>query len=172
MSGAVTAVVAVAATAYSIYSSETAANEQEKALKKQAKLEKAAAKTEADNIREKGRRIAATQEASLSAAGVRLDDTGTSQALLTETTNLAEKDALAVLTTGANRAGLLQFQADAAASRGTSQAISSGLNFLSSSIGNYSKYQQSLRDTAMAQRTTKFSLLGADDTLKIDSNFQ
>lgn len=167
----VSAVVAVGGTAYSAVASADAADEQAKLQEEQAKQEQAAAQTEAEAIREKGQRVASSQNAALAASGVKLDDTGSSAALLTETKNLAEKDALAAITTGNNRATLLNAQANISRDKGTASLISGGLSAGSTLLGSANSFQKSTQGSKLASQInldtsklytskTKYSLLG------------
>jgi hypothetical protein len=183
MSGVTTAtIVAIAAVAvsaggaaYSAYSASEAAGEQADLQEKQAAMEKAAAETEANKIRDRGRRTQGAQEAALAASGVKLDGQGSSSALLSETTRLTESDALAVITGGNNRATLLKGEADISRGKGDAALISGGLNVASSLIGSYAAYQKSNQNSQQASLVRNSAstptLLGGSG-LKIDKAFQ
>ncbi|KAB0665654.1 hypothetical protein F6V25_07995 [Oryzomonas japonica] len=170
-------IIAIAATvasaggaAYSAYSQSEAADEQAKLQEEQAAQEKAAAEAEAAKIREKGQRTAAAQEAALAGSGVKLDANGSGGALLAETDKLTEQDALAALTTGNNRAKLLEGEAAISRDKATSSLISGGFNVGSSLIGGYNSYQKSKSNTNLAnslnadtfyqRKAPKYTLLG------------
>lgn len=126
------AAVAIVALAYSIASTEDAKRRQKHQLETQAAMEKEAAADEAENIRERGRRIAATQSATLAASGVKLTPDGTPQTILQETRDLTEKDALATLKYGAQRVSLLEQQSANVSAAAMNKNISATLNTASS----------------------------------------
>jgi hypothetical protein len=143
-------VLSAAGTGYNIYAQQKAARKEEKALEEQARQEREAATTEAQNVREKGRRLLASQRASLAASGVKLDEGGTGEALQQETRTLTERDALAVLKGGGNRASLLTARADMAGDRGTAAAISGGLNFAADAVNTVGASNRATAPTRQA----------------------
>jgi hypothetical protein len=145
-------VIAAAGAAYSGYAASEAADEQAALQEKQAAMEAAAAQSEADKIREKGRRVAATQEAALAGSGVKLDDQGSGGALLSETKRLTEQDALAAIAGGNNRATLLKDEAGISRSRGNAALVSGALNTASTLIGGVNAYQKSTQNTKLADK--------------------
>lgn len=136
------AVIAAGSTAYSAYASAEAADEQAELQDKQARMEEEAAASEADAIREKSKRLKANQTAALAAAGVKLDDSTTSGAILQETDRLSEQDALAVLKEGSNRAALLRGEADITRGKATATRVAGGLNTAATIAGGISSYQK------------------------------
>jgi len=168
--------LSMGSTIYGAVAAKDAADEQAALQDKQAQMELEAAQAEAGQIREKARRLKASQRAGLASAGVALDG-GTPDALLDETTRLSEQDAMAALSGGTNRAALLKDSASISRSKGNSALISGGLsaagNFVSglSSINkagvNNKKTDLELNSGALALTKTsrpKYSLLG-DTTL-------
>lgn len=151
-------VIAAGSAGYSAYAQNEAANKQADLQNEQAAQEKAAAVAEAGKIREKGVRIAASQEAALAGSGVKLDGQGSGGALLSETSRLAEQDALAAITGGNNRAKLLSGEADISRSKGQASLISGGLNVGSTLLGGYNKFQESKRSTAWADEMNSKTL--------------
>lgn len=147
--------ISAAGSAYAAVSASEAADETAKLQEEQAKQEQVAAQSEADLIRKKGRRVAGTQAAALAASGVRLDGQGSGSALLTETKTLAEQDALAAITGGANRATLLNDEAKISKDKATSTLIAGGMNTASTLLGGASAYQRSKQPAAQALNVPK-----------------
>lgn len=145
------AVVAAGSAVYSGVAASHAADKQAALQEEQAAMEQAAAEAEAAKIREKGQRVQAAQSATLAASGVKLDGQGSGGALLAETSRLAESDALAVITSGNNRAKLLEGEAEISKDRATSSLISGGLNATSTLLGGYNSYQKSTQNTQAAK---------------------
>lgn len=143
-------VIAAASTAYSAYAQSEAADEQAALQEEQARQEAAAGQSEAEKIRERGRRVAGTQAAALAASGVKLDDQGSGGALLTETKTLAEQDALAAITGGKNRASLLSGEANITRGKGQAALIAGGLNVASTLLGSANAFQRSTQNSKLA----------------------
>lgn len=135
-------VLATGSAIYSGVQQSKAADKQAELQDQQAAMEKAAGEAEAAKIREKGVRLQATQNVALAGSGVKLDGQGSGGALLSETTRLAESDALAAITGGKNRATLLQGEAAISRDKGNAALISGGLNATSTLLGGYNSYQK------------------------------
>lgn len=164
------AIVAAAGTAYSAHAASQAAKEQATQLARQAqmqaeqaRLEEEAGKDEAAHIRDKGRRIAAAQNVTMAASGVRLDGAGTSATLLAETDKLTEHDALAAIASGSNRSKLLMFQS----SQSMAESAASSRNAKTARIVGFLNAGSSLIAADNAERKSKqgsqqarFTLLG------------
>lgn len=157
-------VVAAGSATYSAVQQNKAEGRAENQMNQQAAMEKAAAEAEAANIREKGRRIQASQSVTLAASGVKLDGQGSGEALLSETTRLTEKDALAAITGGRNRATLLEGEAGMAADRGNAALVTGGLNVASTLIGGASNYQKSKQGSVAATNMNKKTSLDLGST--------
>lgn len=130
---------------------------------------------DAANTRERGARIASSQYAALSAAGVELDDTGTSKALLAETSRLTEKDVLSIMTTAHNQIKLLNMQKDALTHSqqkilmANSLVLNSAAAKVSSGVGQYLNSTNSSQaanqvtldaNSYYSNKIPKYSLLG------------
>lgn len=153
-------VIAAGSAAYQAYSASEAADEQEKVLNQQADMEKAAADSEAAQIREKGRRLKAAQTAQLAGAGVKIDDSGTAGAILQETDRLSEQDALAALREGENRASIIKGGAKVASGQSQAALIGGALGTAGTILGGVSSYQKA---TAGARTATT---LNTEETSK------
>jgi len=143
--------LSAAGTAYNAYQDYKAGKADEKLANEQARLESEAAAAEAGNIREKGRRLLASQRASLAGAGVKIDE-GSGDALQKETTRLTEQDALAVLKEGANRASLLRQQGKAAGQAATASLVSGALDVGSTVVSAANKYNRAKAPAATAAK--------------------
>ena len=143
-------VIAAGSTAYSAYAASEAADEQAKLQEKQAAMEMEAAQSEADQLREKGRRLKAAQTAQLAGAGTKVDG-GTAGALLEETDRLSEQDALAALREGGNRAELLRGGARISRSQSQAALIGGALSTAGTIMGGVASYQKA---TAGARAAT------------------
>lgn len=131
---AVAAVVSAGATIYKASEEEKAADKQNKLLKEQARQEREAGQAEADNIREKGRRLKGQQAAALAASGVKLDS-GTAAGIMYETDTLAEKDALLALKGAGYRASNLETKGKIIAKEGDAGLTASYMTGASKIIG-------------------------------------
>lgn len=138
-------------TAYSAYQGYKAGKAEKKLANQQAANEESAAAAEAGNIREKGRRLLATQRATLAGAGVKIDS-GSGDALQQETVRLTEKDALAVLKEGANRASLLRAQGKQAGKAATASLVSGALDVGSTVVSGVNKYNRAKAPAASAAK--------------------
>lgn len=153
MSGVVTAVavaVSVAATAYSAVAQSEAADEQAALFDKQAQQEREAAQSQAEIIRDKARRTQSAQAAALAGSGVKLDGSGSGTALMNETGQLAEKDALLVLKGGNDKASLLEGQANIASGQADSYLIGGALGATASLVGGAAAYSKATQNQTVA----------------------
>jgi hypothetical protein len=177
MSGYTTAVViagvviSAASASYSAYVANDNAIDASKKADEQAAMEMKNSQDEAAKIREKGQRVQAAQASALAGSGITLDGQGSGQALIDETGKLAEQDALAVITGGAQRAKLLNMDSASYKKQGSSALVSGGMNVGSTLIGGYNQYQKAKQPSTVAQnyelgttklttQKTKYSLLG------------
>lgn len=135
------AVMSAAGTAYSAYSQNEAGKDAAKLQNQQANMEREAAAAEASNVREKGKRLIGAQRAALAASGVKIDE-GSGDALQQETARLTEQDALAVLKGGANRASLLNGQANISKKNASSALVAGGLDVASTAASGAAAYQK------------------------------
>ena len=150
--------VSIGGSIYSGLAQADAADEQAKLQDEQARQEQAAAQSEAEKIRDRGQRTAATQEAALAGSGVKLDGQGSGSALLTETKTLAEQDALAAITGGNNRAKLLNGEASISRGKGNAALISTGFNVGSTLLGGVNNFQKSQESSRLANDMNKKTL--------------
>lgn len=155
MSGVITAVVAVAvsvaSTVYSSVAASEAADKQAELQDKQAVMEREAAQSQAEIIRDKSRRTRAAQAAALAGSGVKLDG-GSGEALMNETGQLAERDALLTLKGGSDKASLLEGQASISRDQASNFLVGGALGAASSIAGGVSSYQKSQQNAAIADK--------------------
>lgn len=174
MSGVVTAVVAVAvsvaSTVYSSVAQSEAADEQAALQEKQAQMERESAQAQADIIRDKANRTKAAQAAALAGSGVLLGG-GSGDALMSETSTLAEKDALLALKGGNDKAALLEGQASISRDQASNFLVGGALGAASSIAGGVASYQKSQQNAAIVDKlnsqgwvsrtsSSNYSLLG------------
>lgn len=146
------AATSVAAGVYGAVSASEAADEQAALLEKQAQQEREAAAAQAGIIRDKARRTQGAQAAALAGSGVKLDGSGSGSALMDETGQLAEKDALLVLKGGNDKASLLEGQANIASGQADSYLVGGALGAASSIAGGVSSYQKSQQNAAIVDK--------------------
>jgi hypothetical protein len=143
------AVVAAGGTAYSTYSSMETADEMQDLANQQATKEEDYAQKEADEIREKARRLKASQNAALAASGIKLDE-GTAGTIVQETDRLSEQDALAAIKEGKDRASLIRAQGRIDAGSRTSSGIATALGGASSVLGSVTSYRKATEGSRTA----------------------
>jgi len=154
-------VVAAAAAVYGAVETRNAQLDAKRANEKQADIAKKQASAEASNIRERGRRLIASQRSALAASGVKIDE-GTGDAIQQETRKLAEQDALATLKTGSNQSLLYELEAKKNARMGNAALVSGALDATSTAVGGYAAYQRAKEPSVLAKRTSstpRYSLL-------------
>lgn len=139
------------------HANEEQARINQKNANQQADLETKAGASEAQQIREKGKRLLASQRASLANSGVKVD-TGTGDILQKETKRLSEQDALTAIKDsgtrsrllregGADNAQMLRTEGKNAARAGKAGAVSGGLRAVGSvASGAYKIKRYSLLD--------------------------
>jgi len=170
-------IIGIGGTAYQAYSGYQQGKKEKRLLNEQAAQEREAAAAEAADVREKGRRLLASQRAALAASGVNVDE-GTGDALQTETQRLTEQDALAVLKGGANRSSLLQARGKIAGQRADASLISGALNVGAQAVTAGDKYsrakkavtQNSLDESSQSfarRNRPRYSLLGGTGFSKL-----
>ncbi len=159
-------VIAAAAAVYGGVSAYEAQRDAKRAAEKQAEIAKEQAASEASNIRDRGRRLIASQRAALAASGVKIDE-GTGDALQQETKKLTEQDALATLKTGSNQALLYDMEAKVAGNRGKAALVSGALDATSTAVSGYASYQKAKAPSVLANRTSstpRYSLLNGNNS--------
>lgn len=139
-------------TLYSGIQASNNADKQADLQDKQAAMELEAAQAEAGQIREKARRVKATQRAGLVASGVSLEDGGSPDAILAETTRLSEQDAMAALAGGTNRAALLNDSAGITRSKGDAAELSGFLNAGATLVGGANELNKAGQKGRMASK--------------------
>lgn len=142
-------IISAATATYSIVKQNQAAAEAKKRAKQQealaleqSELERQRGAREAEMIRRRGAILMGTQQAQLAGSGILLGEGGTPETILTETSRLAEADALTALADSEARARQIRAQggvaADeyrSAASAYKSQSIGTAISFAGTAVG-------------------------------------
>ena len=130
------------------------AGDQKDAIQAQERQINAQATADSENIKERGRRVAASQEAALAGSGVTLDNQGSGSALLQETKRLTDKDVLATLTTAHNQVELLERQRSRLTKQQQQILVSNLLGITSSTSKNVQSVGNLINSTS-ASRTAQ-----------------